>query len=309
MSFKPLQIRAILIHLSEKILQCMHRAIPDGCWVSHTIRKVIVNPCHWDIALKEPRCKLETLCTSKWCPWVLAQIPEFFILLFNISKGFTRAWIIFVVCSDGICVVLEYFCFRFPHKRIIMCVALTSGCISCRIWLVAQSKCSNCSLVADRSVAQSLRTSAGSTGFRVMDASTILRFACALRNFVSYASACSYLLQQNKHFTGIMEFCAANFGSQVWVIVVWCCHCLDVNACGWLEHAAPSAVHTDRSLAGLWDGVPLWLSRWLHRRPPSSYLLRFPCTGRQLFLRVIFWTKQIAGWNLRGVWHLNSYLK
>jgi len=73
-------------------------------------------------------------------------------------------------------------------------------------------------LASDRSVPRSVRTSAG--GFRMVDASTILRFACALRKFVSYAPACSYLLRQNEHLTGIMEFGAADFGSPVWVIVV-----------------------------------------------------------------------------------------
>jgi len=44
MSLQPLQIRAIGIPVSEKILQRMNRLIADGYQVSDTIRKVIVNP-------------------------------------------------------------------------------------------------------------------------------------------------------------------------------------------------------------------------------------------------------------------------
>jgi len=64
MSLDPLQIRAIPIQVSEKILQRMHRAIADGCRVSDTIRKVIVNPHSSDFALNELRCKFETLCEA-----------------------------------------------------------------------------------------------------------------------------------------------------------------------------------------------------------------------------------------------------
>ena len=74
------------------------------------------------------------------------------------------------------------------------------------------------SLPSDRSVPRSVRTSAG--GFRMVDVSTISRFACGLRQCVSYAPAPLYLLRQNEHLTGIMEFGAADFGSPVWVIVV-----------------------------------------------------------------------------------------
>jgi len=74
------------------------------------------------------------------------------------------------------------------------------------------------SLASDRSGPRSVRTSAG--GFHMVDASTISRLARALRKCISYAPARSYLLRQNEHLTGIMEFGAADFGSPVWVIVV-----------------------------------------------------------------------------------------
>jgi len=74
------------------------------------------------------------------------------------------------------------------------------------------------SLPSDRAVPRSVRRSAG--GFRIVDASTIARFACALRKCVSYAPSRSYLLRQNDHLTCITEFGAADFGSPVWVIVV-----------------------------------------------------------------------------------------
>jgi len=74
------------------------------------------------------------------------------------------------------------------------------------------------SLASDRSVPRSVRTSAG--GFCMVDVSTISRFPCALRKCVPYAPARSYLLRQNNHLTGIIEFGAIDFGSAVWVIVV-----------------------------------------------------------------------------------------
>jgi len=57
----------------------MHTAIADGGRVSDTIRKVMVNPGREAFALNERRCKFETLCRSKWSPWVLAQIRAFFL--------------------------------------------------------------------------------------------------------------------------------------------------------------------------------------------------------------------------------------
>jgi len=74
------------------------------------------------------------------------------------------------------------------------------------------------SLASDRLVPRSVRTSVG--GFRMVDATTISRFECALRKCVSYARARSSLLRQNEHWTGIMEFGHAHFGSRLWVIVV-----------------------------------------------------------------------------------------
>jgi len=68
-------------------------------------------------------------------------------------------------------------------------------------------------LASGRSVPLSVRKCAG--GFRMVDASTISSFACALRKCVSYAPARSYLLRQNEHLTGIMEFGVADFGSPV----------------------------------------------------------------------------------------------
>jgi len=83
---------------------------------------------------------------------------------------------------------------------------------------VTESECSMGSLASDRSVPRSVRTSAG--GFHMVDASTISRFACPLRKCFSYAPARAYLLRQNEHLTGIMEFGAADFGRPVGVIVV-----------------------------------------------------------------------------------------
>ena len=74
------------------------------------------------------------------------------------------------------------------------------------------------SLASDRSVLRLVRTSAG--GFRMVHASTILRFACALGKCVSYAPARLYLLRQNEHLTGMMELGASDFVSPVRVILV-----------------------------------------------------------------------------------------
>jgi len=74
------------------------------------------------------------------------------------------------------------------------------------------------SLASDGSVPRSVRMSEDE--FRMVDATTISRFACALRKCFSYTPATSYLLGQNEHLTGITESGAADFGSPVWVIVV-----------------------------------------------------------------------------------------
>jgi len=74
------------------------------------------------------------------------------------------------------------------------------------------------SLALDRSVPRSVRTSAAR--FRMVDASTILRFACTARKCVSYTPGHWYLLPQNEHVTGIMQFGATDLGSPVWVKVV-----------------------------------------------------------------------------------------
>jgi len=86
------------------------------------------------------------------------------------------------------------------------------------------------SLASDRSVPHSVRTSPG--GFRMVDASTISRFACALRKCILYAPAPLYLLRQNEHLTGIIEFDAADFERPVWLLVVSCSRRQDVNGCG-----------------------------------------------------------------------------
>ena len=74
------------------------------------------------------------------------------------------------------------------------------------------------SFASDRSVPRSVKRSAG--GFRMVDASMISIFACALRKCVSYVPARSFLLRQNEPLTCITEFGAADFGSPELVIVV-----------------------------------------------------------------------------------------
>jgi len=52
----------------------------------------------------------ETLGRSKRSPWVLAQIPAFFLVLFNLYNGLPGALIIHLFRSDWVRVVLVYFC-------------------------------------------------------------------------------------------------------------------------------------------------------------------------------------------------------
>jgi len=73
------------------------------------------------------------LCISKRSPGVLAQIPAFFLILFNLSNGFPGARIILLFRSDWVRVVLEYLGFGFPPKRIMRGIVLTTGCLSGRI--------------------------------------------------------------------------------------------------------------------------------------------------------------------------------